>query len=333
MTRWLCGSGSRTGERRPSPPSTGGGGRPAATFAAGVTGYGCGMPVISRVLERVLTAVEGARVLDGLASTIDTAASWVPPGSLKDVLSGTPIGHALHPSLVTVPIGSFTSALVLDLTEDAPQAARRLVGFGLLSSVPAALAGLSDWSDTRGAERRIGVVHLGVNALGLSLLTGSWAARRRGGGTSLALAGLGLVGASGWLGGHLSYAMGVGVDTTAFLRPPIDWTDACALEDLANAGPHVVTVESMPILLVRRGDRILAIGDRCTHRGGPLHEGTLDDDRVECPWHGSRFDLHDGAVRRGPATRPAARFETRVVDGRVQVRRTEERTLRLNPAT
>lgn len=291
------------------------------------------MPVIPRILERTLTALEGARLLDGLSATIDTVATWVPPGSLKDLLSGTPIGHAIHPSLVTVPIGSFTSALVLDLTDDAPHAARRLVGLGLLASVPTALAGLSDWSDTRGAERRIGVVHLGLNAVGLSLLAGSWVVRRRGDGTALALAGMGLVGVAGWLGGHLSYAMGVGVDTTAFLRPPTDWSDACALDDVVDATPRVVTVESMPILLVRRGDRVLAIGDRCTHRGGPLHEGTVDGDCVECPWHSSRFDLHDGTVRRGPATRPAPVFETRVVDGRVQVRRTEERTLRLNPTT
>ena len=62
-----------------------------------------------------------------------------------------------------------------------------------------------------------------------------------------------------------------------------------------------------------------------------MHEIPVRDGCVECPWHGSRFAVTDGSVVRGPATRPAATFQTRVVEGRVQVRRHETRTLRLNP--
>lgn len=81
------------------------------------------------------------------------------------------------------------------------------------------------------------------------------------------------MGIAGWLGGHLSYAMGVGIDTTAFLRPATEWTDACPLGELDEGTPYAVTVEDTPVLLVRHGGRVSAIAERRTHRGAPLHEG------------------------------------------------------------
>jgi nitrite reductase/ring-hydroxylating ferredoxin subunit len=175
---------------------------------------------------------------------------------------------------------------------------------------------------------------------GLGIIAASWFSRRKHPGTGvydshgpwLTLTGFGVLGVSAWLGGHLSYAMGVGVDTTAFQRPPKEWTDAVAEDELVEGQPTATTVGTIPVLLVRTGGRIHALADRCTHRGGPLHEGRLEDGCIECPWHASRFALEDGAVVRGPATRPALVFETRVIDGRVQVCRDEVRTLRLNPA-
>jgi nitrite reductase/ring-hydroxylating ferredoxin subunit len=150
-------------------------------------------------------------------------------------------------------------------------------------------------------------------------------------GTVSALAGLGVLTFSGWLGGHLAYALGVGVDTTAFTALPTEWTDACEIGDLEEDRPHLVHVGGAPVLVVRERGALVAMSDRCTHRGGPLHEGTVQDGCVQCPWHSSRFDLTDGSVLQGPATRPQAVLETRVVQGRVQVRRDESRALRTNP--
>jgi nitrite reductase/ring-hydroxylating ferredoxin subunit/uncharacterized membrane protein len=296
--------------------------------------------VLSRLVDRSTTAVERAAVLDPPSEALDAVVSRLRAGPVKDLLSGVALGHPLHPVLVTVPIGAFTGAVVLDLTGREQSAARTLVGLGLLSSVPTALAGLTDWSDTRGAERRVGMAHLALNVAGLGLIAASWLSRRRNPGRGvfdthgpwLTLTGFGIMGASAWLGGHLAYAMGVGVDTTAFQRPPTEWADTVAETDLVEDSPIAVTVESTPILLVRHHGRVRALADRCTHRGGPLHEGPIVGDCVECPWHQSRFQLEDGSVAQGPATRPAQVFETRVVDGRVQVRRDEQRTLRLNPA-
>jgi len=85
-------------------------------------------------------------------------------------------------------------------------------------------------------------------------------------------------------------------------------------------------------VLTRRDDgTIVALADRCTHRGGPLHQGTLEDGCIVCPWHGSHFAL-DGSVVAGPATRPAAAYEVMVAEGQVMIRRADEpRTLRKNP--
>jgi nitrite reductase/ring-hydroxylating ferredoxin subunit len=86
------------------------------------------------------------------------------------------------------------------------------------------------------------------------------------------------------------------------------------------------------VLLTREpGGKVVAMADRCTHRGGPLHEGWLEDGCVVCPWHESAFDL-DGAVVRGPATRPQLVYETLERDGQVLVRFPDEpRSLRTNP--
>lgn len=292
------------------------------------------MGSLTRLLDRLTLGVEEARILDRPGDLGQAVTSRLGPGPVKDALSGTWIGHPLHPVLVTVPIGAFSGAVLLDLFGTEGIAARRLIAVGLVSAVPTAAAGLSDWGDTQGAERRVGVAHALANVVGLSLLTGSWLARRSGGrGQLLAVSGLGVIGLGGWLGGHLAYALGVGVDTTAFLEPPTEWTDACAESELSDGVPHAVTVLDFPVLLVRDGGALRAIGNRCTHRGAPLHEGELTDGCIVCPWHGSVFELADGSVRRGPATRPAAVFEVRAVDGRVQVRREEEHALRLSPTS
>ena len=234
---------------------------------------------------------------------------------------------------VMAPLGAWVSSAVLDATGDR-DAARRLIGFGLLASSPALATGLSDWADTMGAERRLGLVHAAVNDVAIGLYTGSWFARRsgrHGAGVALSSAALALLSAGGWLGGHLAYALGVGVDTTAFQSYPDDWVDALDESEIRDGELAHAEVAGVPILFTRRRGTVVAMADRCTHRGAPLHEGEIKGDCVVCPWHGSEFALDTGAVERGPATRPQAALQTRVVNGRVQVRRDEHRTLRTNP--
>ena len=290
----------------------------------------------ARKLDRLAGVIERASILDKPAGVAAGLLERIlPRNQFREVASGTPLGHPLHAALVAIPIGSWTAASYLDLTGGDGRTARRLVGFGNLAAIPAALAGANDWLTTSGAERRIGFVHAALNDTALGLYGGSWVARRRGRrlrGAALAAAGAVALAGAGWLGGHLAYALGVGVDTTAFQHLPTEWTDAGAEADVPAHGAVGVDAAGVPVLLARAGGAIAAIADRCSHRGGPLHEGAFSDGCITCPWHGSRFAVDDGSVRNGPATRPHTTLQTRVVAGRVEVRRSNEpRALRSRP--
>lgn len=273
--------------------------------------------------------LERAEALDPLADALQSAVQKVVrPGRAKDVLSGTWLGHPLHPLLMVTPLGAWLSASVLDLVggREGERAADRLLGIGVLAALPTAAAGASDWSDTAGGERRVGLVHAVGNYAATALMGASWVARRRGRrdvGIGLALAGDVLVGITGYLGGHLSYNQGVGVDTTVFDAGPQEWTEAAAAVNVVEGEPHGVEVDGVRIVLVRQQGEVSALAARCTHRGGPLDEGTLDGDCITCPWHASTFSLRDGCVVRGPAVAPQPAYEVRTVDEAVQVRRRE----------
>src|SRR3954453_99953 len=185
------------------------------------SGYRRAMPTSSRALERIASTVENAGSLDPIIAPVQRLVGRLAKGRTKDLLSGVQIGHPLHPALVAVPLGALVGVSYLDLAGREPRAARRLLALGLVASGPAALTGLSDWSDTERAEKRLGAVHATTNLLGLALYASSWAARGKtpNAGRGRALGGLALLSCGGWLGGHLAYALGVGVDTTAFLAP------------------------------------------------------------------------------------------------------------------
>jgi len=290
--------------------------------------------ILNKTLDAAATRIERAEGLDALADPVAEVTDKVlSPKWLTDLLSGTPIGHPVHPLLVTIPIGSWTSSLFLDLTGQ-EEAADALVGLGLLSAIPTAVAGLSDWRHTNGAERRVGLVHAISNNVAVSAYAASWFARRAGRrrtGVMLSLVGVTAITVGGWLGGHLSYALGVGVDTTAFQHGENDWTYLAEEADVQRGVLRAADFAGVPVVLTRTDDGIVALADRCTHRGGPLHEGELRDGCVVCPWHGSAFAL-DGSVVQGPATRPQPAYQVRVTDGQVYARRADEpRSLRTDP--
>ncbi|MDQ2835980.1 MAG: Rieske 2Fe-2S domain-containing protein [Actinomycetota bacterium] len=295
---------------------------------------------VNVLLERLIARVEVWPALDKIADPLASAVA-VPLRSrrLRSWTAGSPLGHSAHPMLVSVPIGAFVAASGLDLLagEQAGPAAERLIGIGILSALPTAITGASDWSYTTGAERRVGIVHAIANWVAIAGYTASWQARRSGRrrrGVLLAAGSAAVLSLAGWLGGHLVYARGVGVDTTAFLPGVQEWTEVLADAELAPSKPTQVRVGGVPILLVRLGDRLLAVDDRCSHRGGPLHEGSLTGDCISCPWHGGTFDLTDGSVLSGPPTRPQRHWDVRVQAGSIQLRTAEEPgSLRQNPTS
>lgn len=283
--------------------------------------------MMQRAEETLVERLEGlptagpAQVLQSLA---DRA---VGSGPRKNLLTGTWLGHALHPPLTDLTLGAWVGASLLDLTptDGSRRAAQRLVGLGLLSSLPTALAGMADWTDTGGSTRRLGVLHAWGNVAVQQLFVLSWLARRRGRhglgrlfGAAAMTVGMG----TAWLGGHLLMRKGVGVDHTVFLALPAEWTPVAEEAAVVEGVAHRAEVSGTPLLLLRYQGRLHAIVDRCSHRGGPLHQGKVKGCNVTCPWHGSTFCVEDGSVVNGPATAPQPALETRVVEGRVEVRAT-----------
>jgi nitrite reductase/ring-hydroxylating ferredoxin subunit/uncharacterized membrane protein len=282
--------------------------------------------------EPLMDRVEGATALDALARTLGRKLrGLLAPGVLREALSGSWLGHPLHPLLTDVVIGSWMSANVLDLLggREHAQASEKLIGVGIVAALPTAVTGASDWADAEASDdatRRTGIVHAVANSTALALYGASLLARRGGrwaGGARLSAVGALAMGVGAYLGGHISYARGVGVDRTLYDPGPDDdeWHAAIDASLLAEGQPERVIVEETPVMVVRRGAEVFAIHDRCAHRGCSLSVGRLEGEEIECACHGSRYSLRDGALRRGPATAPQPAFEVRERGGTVELRR------------
>lgn len=100
------------------------------------------------------------------------------------------------------------------------------------------------------------------------------------------------------------------------------WTPVIDLAELSDGTAKRVQAFEMNVLILKNGDAVFAVANRCTHQGAPLDRGPvkLGDATVTCPAHGSVFSLEDGRVRRGPATLPLQAFEARLNDGRIEIR-------------
>jgi len=282
-------------------------------------------PVLRGLGERL----HGLSAVDSLADQLYKAVYAVVPNQTarKDLLAGTWLGHPLHPALTDLTVGAWTGAFLLDLvgTDSTDGAAEVLIGIGALSAVPTAASGFVDWSDTGNPERRVGVVHALGNVSALLLYSVALAMRRAGlrrSGRALSLAAFGTATLSAYLGGHMAYGRGVGVDQNAFDEQQAEWRGVISEEELSEGKPFGAEVDGTALVLYRTGDRIYALAARCSHRGGPLAEGEVDEQEhsVTCPWHASKFDLETGGILRGPATAPQPAYEARTRDGRVEVR-------------
>jgi nitrite reductase/ring-hydroxylating ferredoxin subunit/uncharacterized membrane protein len=287
------------------------------------------MPPRSPLGDELLERLGAVEQIDAPAKAIaKQVRALTKPKQIKEALSGTWLGHPVHPLLISVPIGSWTSAVLLDWLggTDAEDSADALVAAGLAVAVPTVATGYNDWADTEPASqvvRRLGAVHAALNASAVALFGASLAARRSGArarGRLLALAGFGAVGAGGYLGGHLTYAKGVGVDLTVFERYPEEWTAVLADAALAEGEARRVEVDGVAILVARWKGEVHALSNTCVHRGGQLDEGELHDGCVTCPLHSSTFRLEDGSVVRGPATYLQPALEVRVRDGSIELR-------------
>jgi nitrite reductase/ring-hydroxylating ferredoxin subunit/uncharacterized membrane protein len=248
---------------------------------------------------------------------------------VKNFLHGVWLGHPLHPVLTDVPIGAWSTAVVLDALEAGTRrpafgrGADVAIATGLVGASAAAVAGLTDWYQLSGKPRRVGMLHAVLNVTATGLYGASMWQRVRGqrrAGRQLGLGGFLAAMAGAYLGGHLVYALRIGVRHSRETSRPDNFVAVLPVAELGEGQLRRVDSQGQPILLVRRGDRIFAMLETCSHLGGPLSEGWLVEDSVVCPWHQSRYALETGKVLDGPSAYSQPCFETRVRNGQIEVR-------------
>jgi len=293
--------------------------------------------VLSRSVDRFLERQHWLEPLgDGLQKFIGGLYKGLGTSGrgLKTFLHGTWLGHPLHPVITDIPLGAWTLAVIFDIvyflapSPGIATAADVTIGIGFLAALGAAVTGYTDWTDTYDRERRVGLAHGLLNTTVIVLYLISLIIRGSGGARGLAFV-IALVGylavvSAAFLGGELVFNIGTGVNHHAWQPPPTDFVAVLPATQLGEGKLQKVEASGTPILLYKQGSTICAISETCSHAGGPLSEGILEGNIVICPWHSSRFDVCTGAVKGGPATISQVRYETRVQNGRIEVRRSAE---------
>ncbi len=257
--------------------------------------------------------------------------------------------HPIHPILVAFPIGLFITSFVFDLIAaigghpTVASAGWYCVIAGLIAGACAAVAGAIDLFGVvppRSSGRKRGYKHAVLNVIVMLLFIA--VASYRGGpfampdNTSLTISAVGVLVLliSGWLGGTLVYRNQIAVDhryanAGRFKERRLRrWDEpVCSQDELFDGQMILADVEGTRVVVGRCADGIVAFSDHCTHRGGPLSDGALVGCTVQCPWHGSQFNVHDGRVVKGPAEERIEMFGAEIRDGQIYVhpRRGEER--------
>lgn len=231
--------------------------------------------------------------------------------------------HPLHPILVTFPIALWTAALLADVTGVVlNHGLLWAAGFfailgGILGAVLAAIAGTLDYikvvppgSSAKKRGMTHGLLNTGVLIAFVVIAVQRGNAYAQPTGIQLALEALavGVMTASGWLGGTLVYRNQIGVDHRYANaghwkeRELSGWDQpACNQAELSEGQAMLARINGERIVVARCSEGIVAFSDHCTHKGGPLSDGAIIGCAVQCPWHGSQFDVRTGRVIAGPA--------------------------------
>ncbi|HLO36204.1 MAG TPA: Rieske 2Fe-2S domain-containing protein [Candidatus Deferrimicrobium sp.] len=247
---------------------------------------------------------------------------------IQNFLNGTWLGHPVHAVVTDVPIGALTVSIVADLIGQ-PLVADVALVLGVLAMVASAVTGAADYAEVDGNPRTRATVHATVMVVSLVLYTISLAIRSGSPADrlvpiALAVAGYLLLALGAMIGGDLVYLIGTHVNRHAWRGAGAKWVklDLGELDDIPEGGPTKLKAGVNELAVIREGDRILAVHAQCAHAGGPLAEGDVAGDTIECPWHGSRFHMADGHVARGPAVYDQPAYDVRRAEaGGWEVRR------------
>jgi len=245
------------------------------------------------------------------------AAIFHPIRPIQNLLNGSWLGHPVHAVVTDVPIGALTVSIVADVIGQ-PIVADVSLLIGVLAMVASAVTGAADYTEVDGTARNRATVHSVVMVVSLVLYLISLAIRSTGPADRLApiliaLVAYLLLALGAAIGGDLVYLIGTHVNRHAWRGAGAKWIklDLDDLTDIPEGGPTKLKAGINELAVVREGDRILAVHAQCAHAGGPLAEGSLVGDAIECPWHGSRFRLANGHNVRGPAMYDQPAYDVR----------------------
>ena len=271
----------------------------------------------------------GEPLQNALNSFYNSENEQSPTRQLQNLLNGVWLGHPLHPMLTDVPVGAWTTTMVLDAVasltdnESLETASDLSLATGLAGALASAASGLTDWKDTYGEERTVGLLH------GLSMLTatlfysGSLVARRAGSrstGVAFSTLGYAVLAAGAYFGGDEVYDIGYSVNRTAFQHGPGDYVPVMPAADVQPGSLVKGDAKGVAVVLANVEGHVYALDDTCVHAGCSLAGGKLNGYTVTCPCHFSQYDIRDGSVINGPATMPEPSYEVRINAGVIEVK-------------
>lgn len=249
--------------------------------------------------------------------------------------------HPLHPILVPFPIAFLTGALLFDILAmvfaniSFGQTARYLLLSGIVAAVIAAIPGIVDYvysvPPQSSGKKRAGK-HALLNVAHLALFIFVYVLRFQDKELSsyiiiiLEAIGVALLMAAGWLGGTLVHRNMIGIDhryahagkwKEEYFQELSGPVAVASVDELKPNQMKLLHLREKRIVLARTETDYVAFDDRCTHRGASLADGAMICGTVQCPWHGSQFDVHTGEVKTGPATEYIPTYPVREMNGKI----------------
>jgi len=249
-------------------------------------------------------------------------------------------GHPIHPMLIPFPIAFFTGTFILDLVAliSGDWVFRQTAFYtelgGIIFSVFTAIPGVIDFFlavPPKSSGRQRAAKHGILNVSMLLIFVVAFIMRQNEAipllwVLALEAVGMVLLVTAGWMGGTLVYRNQIGVDHryAGAGKWQEEHIDASAgrielhhLDDLKAGQMKLLHVGEKRIVVGRTGTGYVAFEDHCTHRGASLADGALVCDIVQCPWHGSQFDVNTGSVKAGPATENIKTYTITKVDQKI----------------
>ena len=272
---------------------------------------------------------------------------------LKDLLEGKPLRHPIHPMLVHFPIGLFVLSFILDLTSlvcpEVPTLVRGsyyAIALGIITALLAAVPGFVDYTDIRRDHpgKRAATAHMTLNLIVVAIYTINLWIRAPALNEPkisltplvLSIIGVGILSVSGYLGGRLVYDEGIAVGRHKRLIPSppdtiqlsranaekegdVTFVPVPEAKGLRDGETLRVEIDKQVMTIARIDNQFFAFQEFCTHRYGPLSEGSFHGFNVQCPWHNSCFDIRTGKVTNGPAKVDLKTFRVEQRDGKIYV--------------